>query len=228
MRLLFLSILICAATLSYSADIVIPELKDRVNDYASIISETEEGYLENILKQNEDSTSNQVVILTVSSLQGFPIEMYSIVVVEDWKLGTKEKDNGVLILIAPNERKMRIEVGDGLQGILTDALSKRIIENEFIPYFKRDNYEAGISVGTQIVLDAIKGEYVAEENENIILGEFNWLGKLLIGGFFGTIITGFLLLFAIPAIVSKSVVGKIFTVIWYGIFCFALSIAVHC
>src|SRR4030042_6206941 len=108
--------------------ITILQLKGYVNDYADMISSAKEKELEIKLKSIEDIDSTQIVILTVPSLEGNAIEDYSINVATNWKIGQKNKDNGVLFLVAKNDRKMRIEVGRGLEGVLTDLLSGRIID----------------------------------------------------------------------------------------------------
>lgn len=115
-----------------------------------------------VLKAHEDSTSNQVVGLTIPSLQGETLEDYSIKVAETWKLGQKDKDNGVLLLIAKDDRKVRIEVGDGLEGSLPDITCGRIIRREIVPRFRDSDYEGGIRAGVEAILGAIAGSYQAE------------------------------------------------------------------
>jgi uncharacterized protein len=142
----------------------VPELwGQRVHDEAHALKPETIDALESKLKIFEDSTSNQVAILIVQSLDGDVIEDYSLRVAEKWKLGQKEKDNGVLLLVAIDDHKMRIEVGQGLQGALTDAQSNRIIRDEMAPNFRRGDYDAGLTVGIDKIFLAIKGEYKAEE-----------------------------------------------------------------
>jgi uncharacterized protein len=143
---------------------VVPELwGQRVHDEAHILLQGTIDQLEKNLKAYEDSTSNQIAILIVQSLDGDVLESYSIRVVEKWKLGQKGKDNGVLLLIAVDDHKMRIEVGQGLEGVLTDAQSSRIIRNEIAPEFRRGNYDAGVSNGITSIIKAIGGEYKADD-----------------------------------------------------------------
>lgn len=132
--------LICALILSLSAygQKTVPELWNiRVHDDAHVLRQATIDELETRLAQYEDSTSNQIAILIISSLDGESLEEYSIKVAEKWALGKKDKDNGVLLLIAVDDHKMRIEVGEGLEGVLTDAMSSRIIRNEMAPAFRR-------------------------------------------------------------------------------------------
>jgi uncharacterized protein len=140
--------------------LAIPEHGGRwVHDEANIISAGTEAMLESMLKGERDSTSNQIAILTVSSLQGEPIEEYSLHVAEAWKLGKAEKDNGVLLLIAIEDKQIRIETGYGLEGVLTDALSSRINRNEIAPHFRQGDYDGGVQAGVTAIIQAIKGEY---------------------------------------------------------------------
>lgn len=143
----------------------VPFLAGRVNDNAGLLSPGAVQSLEAQLKEHEDSTSNQVVVLTVSSLEGESIEEYSIRVVDTWKLGQKGKDNGVLLLVAKEDRKVRIEVGRGLEGDLTDALCSQIIRKEIIPRFKGGDYERGVQAGVEAILGAIAGSYTADEED---------------------------------------------------------------
>jgi uncharacterized protein len=96
---------------------------------------------------------------TIRSLQGQPIEEYSLRVAEEWKLGKANKDNGVLLLVVVDDRELRIETGYGLEGVLTDALSSRINRNEIAPHLRRGDYDAGIKAGVTAIIEAIRGEY---------------------------------------------------------------------
>ena len=107
----------------------VPYLSGRVNDVAGVLSNSTHAELESLLKAHEDSTSNQVVVLIVPGLEGESLEGYSIKVAETWKLGRRGKDNGVLLLVARDDRKVRIEVGRGLEGDLTDQLCGMIIHD---------------------------------------------------------------------------------------------------
>ncbi len=141
----------------------IPLLKNRVTDNTKTFSSAQISELESRLKTYEDTTSNQIVILFIKTLDGHPLEDYSIQVVEKNKIGQINKDNGLLLLIVKDDRDMRIEVGYGLEGIVTDALSSSIIRNIIAPYFKAGNYYEGILAGIKTLQDAIAGEYQAED-----------------------------------------------------------------
>jgi uncharacterized protein len=141
----------------------VPELwGTRIHDEAKVLSPGFAAQLEQIIKAHEDSTSNQIAVLIVPSLQGEVIEEYTLKVSETWKLGQKDKDNGVLLFISINDRKARIEVGEGLEGPLPDAICNQIIRNELAPYFRQDNYEGGVLASVTAIIKAIEGEYVAD------------------------------------------------------------------
>jgi uncharacterized protein len=148
----------------------IPYLSGRVNDYAGLLSPQTAARLATWLKDHEDSTSNQVVILTVTSLEGEPLEEYSMRVAEAWKLGQKGKDNGVLLCVSRDDRKVRIEVGRGLEGDLPDITCGKIIRREIIPRFKEGDFDAGVSNGVGAILLAIRGSYDAAGDESEISG----------------------------------------------------------
>lgn len=163
----------------------IPELWGmRVHDEAKVMSSAAVDQLENQLKAYEDSTTNQIAVLVVSSLDGDVLEEYSLRVAEKWKLGQAERDNGVLLLIAINDRKMRIEVGEGLEGVLTDALSNRIIRNEIAPEFRRGDYEAGVLAGVNGIISAIGGEYTSADFDGENASEELTGGALILIGLF--------------------------------------------
>jgi uncharacterized protein len=142
----------------------IPPLKGRVNDYAGILSPATAYQLENMLQKFEATESTQIVLLTVPSLEGASLEDFSLRVVEAWKLGQKKLDNGALLLIAKNDRKLRIEVGYGLEGKLTDLVSGRIIRDIITPRFKEGNFDQGVTDGVTAMIAAAKGEFTNIEN----------------------------------------------------------------
>lgn len=158
--ILFLALLFPLLT---SAQLAIPEVwGTRIHDEAKILTPAFINELEQLLQLHEDSTSNQLAILIIPTLNDEPIEDYTLRVAEKWKLGQEAKDNGALLFIALNDRKVRIEVGEGLEGVLPDAISNQIIRNELAPYFRQDNYEGGIRAAITSMIRAIGGEYEAE------------------------------------------------------------------
>ncbi len=141
----------------------VPPLQGYVNDYAGLIAPETKAKLENDLRAFEQSDSTQVVILTIPTLEGEDLEGFSIRAATTWKIGQQNKDNGVLLLVAKQERKIRIEVGKGLEGVLTDLLSGRIIDLVFKPHFKRGDYNGGFVAGVAAIIDASRGEFKAAE-----------------------------------------------------------------
>jgi uncharacterized protein len=132
----------------------VPELRARVNDYAKVLSESARTNLEARLAAHESKTGHQFAVLTVPSLEGDPLEDFSIRTVEKWKLGHAKVDDGLLLLVAQREHKVRIEVGYGLEGHITDALSSRIIRDTIVPEFRKGDYDAGITRGMNALLGA--------------------------------------------------------------------------
>jgi uncharacterized protein len=125
----------------------VPALKGRVNDYAKIIRDSDEREIEEYLAGVEQACGAQIAVLTMPSLDGEDIASFAIKVADKWKLGDKEKDNGAILLVAYAEHDLRIEVGDGLEGSLTDAKCGLILRNVVVPEFKNGNYSAGIRKG---------------------------------------------------------------------------------
>ncbi|HSW60479.1 MAG TPA: TPM domain-containing protein, partial [bacterium] len=142
----------------------VPVLKGRVTDNAGLLSSDAAIRIEQKLSSLETSDSTQIAVLTVPTLDGGSIEDFSMRVVEQWKLGQKGLDNGALLIIAKDDRKLRIEVGYGLEGKLTDATSGRIIRQVIVPYFKRNDFEGGVEAGVDAMIAAAKGEFKAPEN----------------------------------------------------------------
>jgi uncharacterized protein len=148
----------------------VPALTARVNDYASMLSPQAKVDIEAKLRQFEQEESTQIVILTIPSLQGDPMEDFSIKVAEAWKIGMKGSDNGAILIVSRDDHKVRIEVGYGLEGRLTDLLAGRIIHDEIGPSFKAGRFDEGMTKGVTAMMDAVRGEYKgkpgAEKNDD--------------------------------------------------------------
>lgn len=171
-----------------------PKLDERVVDTAGLLSTSTRDILISELAAHERGTSNQVVVVTLTSLQGYSIDDFGNQLGRHWGIGQKERDNGVLLIVAPNERKVRIEVGYGLEGVLTDALSHNIIQTVILPQFKKGDMPQGIVNGTRAIVQALEGTFepLTEKKDNnqggnvvmlfifiIGLGEFvgNWFNS---------------------------------------------------
>ena len=138
-----------------------PRLTGRVNDNAGMLSKEAVSRLDAALADFQRTDSTQLVVLTIPSLQGEPLEDYTVKVAQAWGIGQKGKDNGVLLLVSKGDRKVRIEVGYGLEGRLTDALTGRIIDHAIVPAFKAGRFDAGIEAGVAAIIEGARGEYQA-------------------------------------------------------------------
>lgn len=135
----------------------VPVFGNYVNDYANLLGATTQAQLNQKLKDLESKTGNQVAVLILESLDFEDLEGYTTEVFSTWQIGQKGKDNGVLLFISVNDRKMRIEVGYGLEGDLTDAEAGRVIREVMTPYFKQGNYNAGVTHGLEVIVAEIEG-----------------------------------------------------------------------
>lgn len=160
------AVLFCLLILpSLATALEAPTLTGRINDRATMLTAETASKLEQKLAAFERETSNQVAVLTIPSLEGDDIDQFAIRVAESWKLGQKGKDNGVLLVLAKAERKVRIEVGMGLQGVLPDVTASKIIREVMRPYLKENNFDQGISVAVDSIIAATKGEFKATPGE---------------------------------------------------------------
>lgn len=141
------------------AEFKVPHLTGPVMDQVGILQTQDRRELERVIRDYNNLGKAQIQVLVIDSLQGLTIEEASIEITDEWKLGTKKQDNGILFLVAPNERKLRIEVGQGLEGTLPDVIAKRIIADVVLPLFKARNLSAGIVVGTYQIIKYIDQEY---------------------------------------------------------------------
>ncbi len=133
-----------------------------VNDYAGTLNSSEKADLSAKLTQFSKDTSNEISVVIIKSLDGDTIENYAVKLFEDWKIGKDKKDNGVLLLVAIDDRKMRIEVGYGLEGALPDATAYQIVNNTLKPAFQTGDYYTGINAGVDKIMAATRGEYTAD------------------------------------------------------------------
>lgn len=148
------------ASTTFALDV--PKYQGYVNDYANMVSPQSKEKIERALQSFDLSDSTQVALLTIPSLEGDSLEDFSIRVVDQWGVGQKGKDNGVLLLIVKNDRKIRLEVGRGLEPVLTDLLSGRIIDTVITPLFKEGQFEKGIESGVAAIIAATRGEFKAD------------------------------------------------------------------
>lgn len=177
LRTLLVLTLLCV-TSAHALDI--PPLRGYVNDGADMIPAATELKLEQFLEHFEQSDSTQIVVCTLPSLEGEDLAETGIRIATNWQLGQQDKDNGVLLLIAKKEHKIRIEVGSGLEGRLTDLLAGRIIDNEITPRFQQGDFSRGIVAGVLAIGEAVRGEYKGTgRSHRKRRGSLGWLGTLL-------------------------------------------------
>jgi len=154
-KLLF--VLLALAAMPVAAQ-TFPPLTGRVVDAAKLLSPEQVSQLDQLSAQVEQASSRQLVVATIPDLQGYPIEDYGYRLGRAWKIGQKDANNGIILIVAPNERKVRIEVGYGLEGTLTDALSSVIISSAIIPRFKTKDFSGGIERGVDGIIDVLSGD----------------------------------------------------------------------
>lgn len=157
-----LILLLAVFVSSAFSQVSVPVLKNYANDQTGTLNSSELYTLESKLKTFDDSTSNQVVFLMLNTLDGYPLENFCYETATKNQIGSKKNNNGVLFFLAKEDRKMRIEVGYGLEGVLPDALASSILRNEVRPYLKAGDYYAGVNAGLDAIIAATKGEYKGE------------------------------------------------------------------
>lgn len=176
------------ALVSVARALEVPALKARVTDLAQVLDAEAERALEQRLAAYEKQTGHQFALLTIRSLEGDALEPFSLRVVEAWKLGQKQKDDGLLMLVVVDDRRMRIEVGYGLEGDIPDTLAGRIIRNIMAPEFRNGDYAAGINKAFDALMAAASGEAVdipgaesSDEDDSPINGLWPlvWIGLFL-------------------------------------------------
>ena len=161
-----ISILLSLVFLNSSVFGEVPVFKNYVNDLAEIVSPSTEKNLNQKLAAFEKQTGNQLAVLTIPSLEGENLEAYANTVFNEWKIGQKTHNNGVLLLIAKGDRKLRIEVGYGLEHLLTDGEAGRIIRKVITPQFKQGDFDLGITQGIQSIQDEVQGYVGIPERES--------------------------------------------------------------
>jgi len=164
------------------AEPTFPALTGRIVDEAALLGPEDRAAIEGELAALEQKSTDQVAVVTLKSLQGYEIEDFGYRLGRHWGIGQKGKDNGILLIVAPNERKVRIEVGRGLEPVMTDALSKLIVDNAIVPEFRRGDFPAGIRAGVRDIMDVLLGdaEAVKERARSSSRGEGMDLASILL------------------------------------------------
>jgi uncharacterized protein len=168
LRWVILALFVAVCISFVKAEIQFPELKQRVNDFTNTLGFQEWQEVDRLLKSYEDTTSMQVIVLMINSLEGTSIEEYAGKIFVLNKIGQDKNNNGVLLLIAKQDQKVWIEAGHDLQSVLTNTISSQIISNEILPHFKVDNYFGGIVTGVDAIVRAAEGNYQLKENSTTL------------------------------------------------------------
>jgi uncharacterized protein len=187
------------------ADEPVPTLTARVTDETGTLSEAQKTALEETLRDFEAKKGAQIVVLLVPTTSPETIEQYAIRVVEQWKIGRKQVDDGVLLIVAKNDRTLRIEVGYGLEGVLTDATSRRIIDETIVPRFRQGDFYGGIFAGVENIMRVVSGEPLPAPTER--QSESGGLGPLLPVLFLLTVVAGGLLRALLGRLPGAAVTG---------------------
>lgn len=210
---LILILIVSFAALHDAKCAEIPYLSGRVNDYARILSEQTMDLLSSKLKEHEDRTTNQIVVLTLSSLQDESIEDFSNQVFHAWELGQEGQDNGILIVVVPDERKMRIEVGYGLEASVPDIIAGRVIREIMAPRFREGDFNGGIWEGALAVVNVLEGQELPateggedydssfESGLDDMNTDMSWPMRILMGAF----IFGIIGLFTVVGILTPGI-----------------------
>lgn len=210
----FLLMLVAAVSLGAAAQAqTFPKLTGRVVDAANLLSPEQAGQIDAMSAATEQATGRQLVVATVPDLQGYPIEDYGYRLARAWKIGQSEADNGIILIVAPNERRVRIEVGYGLEPVMTDALSGMIIRDTITPRFKNGDMGGGIVAGASAINEQLKLPLeAAEARAKKLLDEGKRKQQQRGGGSGANIITiifwGAVLLFVILPMVFGSARGR--------------------
>ena len=209
-----------------AAEVPVPPLKARVTDLTSTLSADQVRALEQKLAALEARKGSQVAVLLVPTTQPEAIEQFSIRVVDQWKLGRKDVDDGVLLLIAKNDRKLRIEVGRGLEGAIPDAYAKRIIEEEITPRFKQGDFAGGIDAGVARITKLIDGEPMTMPPAGKPAGKSsNWDGDLILFGLFAVMAVVHMLQSVLGRLLGSAVVGTVVGVIIFFLASLGVALA---
>jgi len=213
-RVLLLALVAAAALAVPASALTFPALTGRVVDEANILDASDRAALTARLADLEARTTDQLVVVTLRSLQGLTIEDYGVRLGRAWKIGQKDKNNGVLLIVAPTDRKVRIEVGYGLEGELTDAVSRLIMDKSILPRFRDSDFRGGISRGVHDIADVLGGN--AAEWKKRATRQYSWLSRVgrVVFGVLSWIPEDFILIglvFLLGAVVS------LLTLVWLRI-----------
>ncbi len=214
-RACILALLMCWASAA-AADVAVPPLTGRVVDLTGTLSSGEIAAQSQRLKDLETHKGSQVAVLIVPSTQPETIEQYSIRVAEAWKIGRKKIDDGALLVIAKDDHKLRIEVGYGLEGALTDVTARRIIDEDITPQFRRGDFYSGVAAGLTRVIGVIDGEPLPPPAASSQPMNFSWVKRIDPGfAVFGIVFMGAILRGLLGRLIGAAATGGVVAlVVW--------------
>jgi uncharacterized protein len=217
-----------------TAQIAVPQLHDRVTDLTNTLTNDQIVALNAELREFEEKKGSQISVLIVPTTEPEPIEQYSIRVVEQWKVGRKNVDDGALLLVAKNDRTMRIEVGYGLEGALNDAVCKRIISDIITPQFKNGDFYAGVNAGIDAMINVVQGEPLPSVKGNSTSRDFDTgilpvaiivalivgnILRMMFGRLFGALVTG-----GVAGLLAWAFAGAVGAALLAGILAFIFTL----
>lgn len=172
-------LLLAVSLAAFGQEVALPALAARVTDLTGTLSDTQRQSLESSLRDFEQRKGSQIAVLMLPSTQPETIEQYSIRVAEAWKIGRRKVDDGLILIIAKNDRRVRIEVGRGLEGPIPDVIASRVIREVIAPHFLAGDFHGGIAAGTQAMMKLIEGEALPEPVRQADSGSRDWQSSLI-------------------------------------------------
>lgn len=208
-----------------AAQIPVPPLITRVTDLTATLTADQHAELSAKLEAFETRKGSQVAVLLVPTTQPETVEQYATRVFDQWKLGRKGVDDGALLVIAKNDRRLRIEVGYGLEGVIPDAIAKRVIDEEIVPLFKQGNFHGGISAGADRLIKLVEGEPMPPPKRSAAPG-FGWSIETLFIGFIILVMVSQLLHSLLGRFLGAGVAGVAAAIIGYVLAGFVVALIV--
>ena len=220
---LLAALLVLAAPFAAQAEVAVPELKQRVTDLTGTLAPDTVSRLENTLAQFEAAKGSQIAVLMLPTTKPEEIEQFGIRVAEQWKIGRKGVDDGAILIVAKDDRAVRIEVGYGLEGVIPDAIAKRIIEEDIVPRFRQDDFSGGVEAGVSRMMRLIEGEPLPPPRASAAIeaGGMDQLVIFLFAGIIGGKILGAILGkglgASVAAVGTGALVWMVSSVFFFGI-----------
>ncbi len=228
-------LLLAVSLAAFGQEVAVPPLSTRVTDLTGTLSDPQRQLLESSLRDFEQRKGSQIAVLMLPSTQPETIEQYSIRVAEAWKIGRRKVDDGLILIIAKNDRRVRIEVGRGLEGPIPDVIASRVIREVIAPHFLAGDFHGGVAAGTQAMMKLIEGEALPEPARQADSGSRDWQSSLvtlvfialavgavlraMLGRVAGSVLTG-----AVAGGAAFFIASSLFGAILFGIVAFLFTL----